>query len=415
MDDGLLVVMAGSAAPALLADLLGRPVQQQTVTVPDCSCADADQLRRIFYARSRESDLRMQFFRDSHLDVVALGTIADMVPLSGENRILAWYGMGLIARTSKAGVRVLIERCQAKAKSGSEVTAKTISWSITPLLNAAGRRGKADLAAELLLSDDVCRAHDLMDALEKLNAERRQLQAENLEKFLPLVEQQCDLVRDRILVVTAPDMEHGVTGIIASQIVRKYGRPAVLLILDGAEAMGAARSIEGFDMVGALNRVSDILVKFGGHTQAAGLTVAACKLDELKTRLCAIAAQEITDEQMAGVLALDAVLKPADISMALVRDLARLEPYGTGNPYPLFEVSDVRVREKNRLGATGDHLKLKIAGTDGTTLPAIGWNWGDRVDDIPVESTVSLAVQLDTNVWQDKQTVQLLILDVKER
>ncbi|MGA2091150.1 MAG: DHH family phosphoesterase, partial [Endomicrobiales bacterium] len=181
----VLIVMQGSPALSLLETMLGGPAGCQTVPVQESPCQTVEHLRQLFYGHTRDNDLRMQFFRDGHLDAVGLGTIADMVPLSGENRILAWIGMEKIAQSSKPGVRALIEHCQAKAKNGSDVTAKTISWSITPLLNAAGRRGKADLAAELMLTDDVYRAHELMDALEKLNMERRQLQAENLEKFLP--------------------------------------------------------------------------------------------------------------------------------------------------------------------------------------------------------------------------------------
>ncbi|MGA2090964.1 MAG: hypothetical protein ABSH12_05840, partial [Endomicrobiales bacterium] len=116
-----------------------------------------------------------------------------------------------------------------------------------------------------------------------------------------------------------------------------------------------------------------------------------------------------------GSIDIDAHISTADISLDLVKDLARLEPFGTGNPHPQFAVSEIRIREKNRLGASGDHLKLKIAGRDGMILPAIGWNWGDRADDFPADIDLSMAVQLDTNVWQDKKSVQLLILDVKEK
>lgn len=410
---GVVITEQASPALALMEQLFGAALTGPSVLVPG-PAPDASALQKMFYTRDRENDLRMHFFRQGHLDAVGLGTIADMVPLSGENRVLAWHGIEALGRSSKPGITVLLERCQAKGKSNAPVTAKTISWSVTPLVNAAGRRGKADRAAELLLTDSVTRAHDLMDELEKLNAERRQLQAENLEKFVPLLEQQCDVANDQIFVVTATGLEHGVTGIIASQIVRTYGRPAVLLIIEGAEAMGAARSIEGFDMVGALNRVSDILVKFGGHTQAAGLTVSVDNIPELRQRLREIAAAEISSEQMAGSLDIDAALDPADVSLALVRDLARLEPFGTGNPSPVFSVAGVQVREKNLVGATGGHLKLKVAGPAGAPLSAIAWNWGDRADRFPADRPLSLAVQLETNVWQDRQTVQLLIHDVKE-
>lgn len=393
----------------------GMPVPEGTPVVGDMQGDGLDALRLAFHAQVRQNDLRMKYFREGHLDAVALGTIADMVPLTGENRVLAKHGMHVLARSAKAGVRVLLERCLAKAKNSVEVTAKGISWSITPLINAAGRRGKAGLAAELMLTEDAHRAHELMDALETLNAERRELQAENMDKFLPLLEAQCDVQNDKIFVVAAPNMEHGVTGIIASQIARKYGRPTVLLIIKGAEAMGAARSIEGFDIVGALNQVSDILVKFGGHTQAAGLTVSVERIDELRARLVAIADREISSEQLHGSIDIDATLSAAEVSLALVKELAMLEPFGTGNPYPLFELRDVRIREQSRVGASGDHLKLKLSGQSGPLLSAIGWNMAGMAEDLLGDVPVALVAQLETNVWQDKQTVQLLIADIKNQ
>ena len=358
------------------------------------------------------NDLRMKFFRESNMDAVALGTIADIMPLVGENRIFVNRGLKQLAVTQKAGLRMLIEKCARNMKPGA-LNAKTVSWSITPVLNAAGRRGKAILSAELLLTDDPRRAEKLIGEILQLNAERKELQAENLEKFLPVLKSQCDLVNDKIFVVTASGIEHGVTGIIASQIMRQYRRPTVLLIVEGEEAMGAARSFEGFDILGAISRLSDILVKFGGHTQAAGLTVPAAKIDEFRSRLKAIAEAEISPEALVPSLDIDAELDPADVVPGLIDELSRLEPFGMGNPHPVFTLRDMKIRELSRMGAGGDHLKLKISKNGSPALGAVGWGLGSMEDEIMPQAFVDLAFQLELNTWQDRSSVQLVIEDIK--
>lgn len=368
--------------------------------------------QNIYHRLEWQDDLRMKFYREGNLDLIALGTIADIMPLIKENRLLVHHGLKALENSRKVGVKALLEHCVNKSKS-SGLTAKSISWSITPLLNAAGRRGKAALSAELLLTESPSTAEKLLDEIAQLNAERKELQAENLEKFLPLLSEQCDLVNDKIFVVTATGIEHGVTGIIASQIMRQYCRPTVLLIIEGEQAMGAARSIEGFDMVGALSRVSDILIKYGGHSQAAGLTVLPEHLPELRRRLKAIADDEISPEAFVPTIIIDDELQPSDVTQELVTALAAMEPFGMGNPHPVFMLRKMKIREHSRLGNNGDHLKLRVSRNGGGTFSALGWGMGALDEDISEAVLLDLAVQLEMNVWQDRQSVQMVIQDFK--
>ncbi|MHB9154712.1 MAG: single-stranded-DNA-specific exonuclease RecJ [Endomicrobiales bacterium] len=367
----------------------------------------------VFRGLERLSDLRMSFFQNSHMDVITLGTIADIMPLVSENRVMVKHGLRRLAESAKVGVQVLLERCGGKNKANLQ-SAKSVSWGITPVLNAAGRRGKADLAAELLLTEDAYRANKILDEILQLNSERKELQAENLQKFMPLLAEQCDLEHDKIFLVTATGIEHGVTGIIASQIMRQYRRPTVLLIVEGDEAMGAARSIPGFDIVGSLGRMSDILVKYGGHSQAAGLTVKVEKLEEFRRRLKEIADKDISAELLVPTVEIDAELQIPEISLDLVHELLEMEPYGMGNPYPVFSLRNMKVREHGQMGANSNHLRLRISKNGSQAFSAIGWGLGHLDEEIAEYDEVDLAVQLEINVWQDKQSVQLLIQDLKQ-
>ncbi len=369
-------------------------------------------LGEAFWKLEKINDLRMKFFRENHLDVVALGTIADIMPLVDENRVVVKHGLGKLLDSKKVGLQALMQRCLGRGKS-EKLSAKSISWGITPLLNAAGRRGKANISAELLLTEDEYRAHKLIDEITKLNDERRELQAENMEKFIPLLEKQCDIENDRIFVVVAEGVEHGVTGIIASQISRQYHRPTVLLIIEDGQAMGAARSIKGFDIVSCFEKVQDLLVKFGGHSQAAGLTVALDKLEEFRKRIKELAAKEISDELLDSSIEIDSELDTYGPSMKLYNELAELEPFGMGNPYPVFSMNNMKIIERTRLGANGTHLKLRLSKNGGPALGAVGWGLGHLDEALAAHDAVDLAFQMEVNNWQDRKTLQLLIVDIK--
>jgi single-stranded-DNA-specific exonuclease len=354
----------------------------------------------------------MKFFVESNLDLVALGTIADIMPLLDENRILVKQGLLCLNKTQRPGVKVLLERCLG-SRDKAELTAKYVSWNITPLLNAAGRRSKSDLTVKLLLSENLYDAQRLLDGILDLNEERKKLQSKYVDKFMSLAEHQCDLENDKILVVEARGLEHGITGIIASQIVRKYYKPAILLISDEKEAVGAARSIEGFDMVDALNDVKDILVKYGGHPYAAGLTVETSNIEEFKNRIKKTAQERISGEKLVQNIEIDAELEMDDINSKLLNELKMIEPFGSGNPYPVFSLREVKVLNVNCVGAKNHHLKLNVAKNGKKGIDALGWSMGNLSCGINKSLPVDLAVHVEANVWNGKRTLQLTIIDIK--
>ncbi|MBN1822873.1 MAG: single-stranded-DNA-specific exonuclease RecJ [Endomicrobiales bacterium] len=372
----------------------------------------AEMIYELYSRLERMSDLRMSFYVHSHLDLIALGTIADIMPLNGENRALVKHGLVYIANSKKAGVQRLFEKASSKHKNKC-ITAKFISWNLTPILNAAGRLGRADLSCELLITEDKAVANKLIYEIMKLNDERRELQAANYEVFLPLLKQQCDVEKDKIFVVTAEGVEHGVTGIIASQLVRLYHRPCILLIIEGEEAMGAARSVEGFDIAAALDKMSDILIKHGGHSLAAGLTVSVDKIGELRSRLKETAEETLSRADLVPSFEIDMELDFENLNKKLLDELLMLEPFGMGNPFPLFCVKNVKISEYARIGNNGDHLRMKVTKNGGTRIGAIGWGLGYLEKEINEYGYMDIAVQLEYNSWQEKRNLQLLVCDLK--
>ncbi|MDR2860760.1 MAG: single-stranded-DNA-specific exonuclease RecJ, partial [Elusimicrobiota bacterium] len=262
-------------------------------------------LRSLFYRKVKidYSEERLTDFFESNLDICALGTIADSMPLLDENRIIVREGLKIIASNPhcRPGLGLLIEDT-LKTKDSYNITAQSISWNVTPVLNSSGRMGRGSLSAQLLITRDKFQAQTLYTDIIKLNSERRGLQLENIWQFKTLLKEQCDSDKDKVLIVKASNLEHGVTGIIAAHIVKTYSKPAFLLISDGNEAIGAVRSIEGFNIIDALESVKDILIKYGGHNQAAGFTIENSKIDEFKKRI-----MEYADKKIGVIESLNAI------------------------------------------------------------------------------------------------------------
>ncbi|MDR3253776.1 MAG: DHH family phosphoesterase, partial [Endomicrobium sp.] len=240
------------------------------------------------------NDFRLKDFFERNLDLCALGTISDSMPLIDENRIIVKEGLKIIETNpyAKPGLGLLIDDALI-SKGVHNITAKMISWNVTPVLNSSGRMARGMLSAQLLMTKDAFQAKNLYADIIKLNEDRRCLQSENVEQFKQLLKEQCDIENDKVLIVKALNLNHGVTGIIASQMVKTYSKPAFLFITDGKEATGAAISVEGFDVVAALENVKDILIKYGGHSQAAGFTLEHSKIEEFTKRISEYVGQNL--------------------------------------------------------------------------------------------------------------------------
>ena len=355
-----------------------------------------------------ENDGRMLEFFENNIDLVALGSVADIVPLTSENRILVKYGLSVLNKdySKRFGLGFIFDEYLKDKK----ISSKTISWNVAPILNAAGRMGNASVAANLILADDKYNANNFFVELKKLNSDRKELQNENIKQFNILLKQQCDTENDNILVVSAAGLSHGVTGIVASQMVKLYGKPVILFIEDKekGEATGACRSIDGFDMVSALDKTKDLLIKFGGHHQAAGLTIEISKLDEFRNRIKQIAKDSISTEMVAKKINIDCELKITDINRRTYNDLLVMEPFGASNTSPIFLLKNVGFEEIAIIGQTQEHLRLKVC-KDGISVPAVFWGAAKYIDDFGYKERFDILFNMDLN----RENIQLIILDVK--
>lgn len=355
-----------------------------------------------------ENDGRMLEFFENNIDLVALGTVADIVPLIDENRTLVKCGLEIL--NENFSKRLGLEYIFNEYLKNKQITAKSISWNVAPVINAAGRMGNASVAANLMLADDKYSANNFFVELKQLNNERKELQVENIKQFNILLQKQCDVEKDNILVVSADNLKHGVTGIVASQIVKLYSKPVILFIEDKntQEATGACRSIDGFDMVSALDKTKDILVKFGGHHQAAGLTIKIDKLEEFKNRIKQIAQESISGEMVSKKITVDCELKISEINKRTYNDLNILEPFGASNVVPIFLLKNVSFEEVAIIGPNKDHLKFKVC-KDGISVQAIFWGAAKYIDMLGYKDRFDILFNMDIN----REEVQLIILDVK--
>ncbi len=332
------------------------------------------------------------------LDLVALATVADVVPLQGENRILVKHGLRLLADSTWPGVRALLE---ASGLAGKELRAGHVGFILGPRLNAAGRIGDAADGLRLLLSDDVEEASALARRLEGLNVERQALDQRILDEALGQVEL-ADLERDSGIVLAGDGWHPGVVGIVASRVVERYGRPTFLIAFDGDIGKGSGRSISRFDLHSALLACGDLLERYGGHQMAAGLTIRRENLEAFRERFGGIARDSLAPEDLGPEQRVDLELGLHDVSYELERLCRYLEPCGTGNASPVFGVRGVRLAGRARVGQ--GHLKGTL--DDGRCrLPAIGFQWADRVPWL-TDGPVDAAFRLEVNEWNGQMSLQ---------
>lgn len=305
-------------------------------------------------------------FPDHLLDLAALGTVADMVPLLGENRVLAACGLERMRRSPRPGLRALAETGGVQPE---QIRSYTLAFVLSPPLNAAGRLGEADPAIHLLLEQDEGKAGKLALALHRINRQRRDTGVQILQQAEAILAADRPAAGEHIITLAGEGWPHGVIGIVASRLAERYCRPVVLISLDGEEGRGSARSIPGFDITAALHGCAPLLERFGGHAQAAGLTVKAARVDRLRSELDRYAAPRLQPEQLVPLLELDTELAPPEIGLDLARQLALLEPYGAGNPPPVFCGRGWELKSWRLVGSDRKHLKLNLARERVTAAP----------------------------------------------
>lgn len=346
----------------------------------------------------------------SLLDLVAVGTVADMMPLMGENRSLVRRGLEEMRQGKRYGLFALAEVASVPVE-GIDSTA--ISFRIAPRINAAGRLASAKMAYELLRCDDYETAYDMAVGLEGLNRRRQELTAEAYGVAETELEG-TDPSSAPILIVASEKFQSGIVGLAAGKLSDQFYRPAVV-IEEGEEfCRGSARSIAEFDMISALDKVSSLLVRHGGHSRAAGFTVRTEQLPALREALTESAAQELGPlDNLRPTLQIDAELDIEQIDWALQSQLSRMEPVGQENPAALFLCRQCRVHSMRTVGG-GSHLKVVITGRDlAPVLDGIGFGLGGRAADLQVGSLIDIVFHLEVNEWQGRRSLQLNIQDLR--
>ncbi|MBO7196916.1 MAG: single-stranded-DNA-specific exonuclease RecJ [Clostridia bacterium] len=362
-----------------------------------------------------------------YADLVAIGTIADVMPIKEENRIIVRYGLSMIEKTERIGLAALIEAASAKndaqrsnqRKKKAKITSGYIGYTIAPRINAAGRIKTASLAVELFLSQDRARAKEIAEELCHTNKERQAEENKIMQEAYEKIES-YDIEKNPVIVLDADNWHHGVIGIVASRITEKYTRPAILVSFEGNESeipsaddvgKGSGRSIKGMNLVDALCYCSDHLVKFGGHELAAGLSVTRGELDNFRRLINEYALNNLTDADMVQTVEADCVLNFTDVNLALAKNIQLLEPYGVSNPIPGFVLRGVTVNDINGI-SDGKHTRLSL-GNGRYTLSAMYFSNSPDSLGVYVGDKVDVLFNLDVNEWGGRESVQMIIRDLK--
>lgn len=344
-----------------------------------------------------------------YLDLVVLGTVADVVPLRDENRIFVKYGLEALRDTKRPGIQALLK---VTGLAGQDLRPGQIGFILGPRLNACGRLGQANRGVDLLLNDRPEQAEELARVLDQENRDRQAIEEAILKEARTRVEEELDLERERVIVLGSPDWHPGVIGIVASRLVELYYRPAVLFNFHSGEGKGSARSIPGFHIFKALTCCKDLLQGFGGHEQAAGLSLEETKLPAFRQRLNELAWDWLAKEQLSPVQTIDAEININQLDMALLDDLERMAPFGTGNPEPVFACRGAHLLSCRGVGEGGKHLKLRVS-QGGSELDGIGFQMGELALELKRQKRgIDLAFSLQRNHWQGRTSLQLLIKDL---
>ncbi len=351
-----------------------------------------------FFTHLPEPDLRQG------LDLVALGTIADIVPLGGVNRILVRAGLQLLDQGARQGVAALKKVADVK-----HVSCGVVGFRLAPRLNAAGRLEDAALGVKLLLGNDQQELIELAELLDGFNQDRQKLEQQTLEQALAILdEQESDSQHS---IVLADERWHsGVIGIVASRLVERYYRPTVLIALENGQGKGSCRSISGFHLHRALQHCTDSLIGFGGHAMAAGLSLDETNLDIFRSDFEQVCQENLSAEGLIPATSHDGECRLDDLTLPQVEELGLLQPFGAGNPQPVFYSNDCRVLSPRIL--SDKHLKFDVE-QDGFRIGCIAFGMAERFDELTGE--VTLLFRPEINTWRGQQSVQLQVVDFRPR
>jgi single-stranded-DNA-specific exonuclease len=394
--------LPGSALPACLAVL--NPNQDREDN-PDKDLAAVGVAFKLALALAKKLEKNDAFIWRM-IDLVALATIADVAPLTGENRILVRYGLRMLSETTNVGLRAMIRAAGLDTK---QITAGRVGYILAPRLNAAGRIGDALVGVELLLTEDESRANEIARMLEELNERRQELDRIALADARDMVAA-MDLDSTFGIVLAKEGWHPGVIGIVASRLVEEFGRPTVLIALEGDTGKGSGRSISKLHLRDALEECGEFLVRFGGHRMAAGVTVERRHVEEFARRFNEVAASHLTREDLVPDVHIDLEVAIERADESLEKMLRHFEPFGVGNPTPVLVARGVKLAAPPKLVGR-DGLKLRLS-TGSGELEAIGWGMADRFGEFSPDAPVDIAFRLERDEYRGSSRLQARIADI---
>jgi single-stranded-DNA-specific exonuclease len=345
---------------------------------------------------------------ESFIKIAAIGTIADIVPLVGENRVIAKYGLAGLKQPNNHGLRALLE---VAGIAGKSVSCFDVGFRIGPRINAVGRMAGASAAVDLFDAPDLETAMRLAVEMNEQNLARQQIEADILRQVMEQVESDTVLRDSHVAVIAGEGWHRGVIGIVASKVVDHLHRPTIIISIENGVGHGSGRSIQAFHLLDGLESCGDLFERFGGHSHAAGLAMRADKIDELRQRLNKHARSVLTDEDLVPIIQTDYPLPLKFASHETVEEITRLEPFGPGNPQPVFEAHGAQVVTAPRV-LKEKHLKFRVQQAS-RWLDCIWWGAGHRAADLFAGDRVSLAFTLSENTYNNNTQVQLTLRDLK--
>ena len=342
-----------------------------------------------------------------YVDMVALGTIADVVPLVDENRVIADKGINSIEHTNNKGIRALMEIAGAGGKS---IDANSVAFFASPRLNAAGRLENASLSVELMVCEDDERAKEIAEHLDSLNSKRKEIEQKIFEEAYKKAEAAGE---DKlVLVICGENWNHGVIGIVASRIQEAFYRPCILISVENGKGKGSGRSVPEMNLFDALSSCEDLLTAFGGHSQAAGLSIGEDKIEEFDKKINEFAKKNIDVASLVPKLEIDCNLSGSSVNMQAAKMIESLAPFGEGNELPVFSMRNLKVMTSQSMGVDKKHLRLRLS--DGNNIfNAVGFGMGEISEKLSDGTYVSIAFNMNINTYQGSESLQLILKDIK--
>ena len=368
-----------------------------------CGCGVAF---KMIQALTDEEEFKTSMF--DYLEIVTLATICDIVPLIDENRIIVKNGLKLMKEGKNLGLRELIKVCGIET---NKIGSSHIGFSIGPRINASGRLGYSYLGVQLFTTDNEDEAKEIANILEGKNIERQMIESKMYKEAEEILSSDERFKDDKVLVIAKEGWQHGIIGIVSSKLTEKYYKPTILLTIEDGEATGSARSIKGFSIFDALVSCKDLMNKFGGHEQAAGLALDAKNIDELRLRINEIADYNLSKEDLIENIKVEYELKEDSATLDLVDNLHKLEPFGLSNPSPRFIMRDLLLTNIFKMGKNKQHLKIIVENKK--SYECVGFNMAYLADNFQLGDKVDILFQVDENNYNNERKVQFLLKDIR--